>query len=239
MSQGELHALGLALFLPRATAVSSPFGFLVIDDPVQSMDPAKVDGLARVLSEYAATRQVVVFTHDDRLPAALKQLQLPATIWEVKRREHSEVTLTKRDDAVSRYIEDAFVLAQTRELDGGVRAVAVAGLCRYALEAACVEVIRARRIGAGVPHAEVEEALEDAQKLREKLAMALFDDAGRGDKVTPELARLGGQQLGQAFVTAFKAANSGTHDPYPGDLKLLARHTEKLTGALRREGHRK
>ena len=50
MSQGELHALGLALFLPRATSPDSPFRFLLIDDPVQSMDPAKVDGLARVLS---------------------------------------------------------------------------------------------------------------------------------------------------------------------------------------------
>ena len=93
MSQGELHALGLALFLPRATAAESPFGFVVIDDPVQSMDPAKVDGLARVLSSAAASRQVVVFTHDDRLPAALRQLQLPATVWAVTRRERSVVSL--------------------------------------------------------------------------------------------------------------------------------------------------
>ena len=38
MSQGELHALGLALFLPRATAPGSPFRFLIIDDPVQCVD---------------------------------------------------------------------------------------------------------------------------------------------------------------------------------------------------------
>lgn len=49
MSQGELHALALSLFLPRATLPESPFRFLVIDDPVQSMDPARVDGLAKVL----------------------------------------------------------------------------------------------------------------------------------------------------------------------------------------------
>ena len=41
MSQGELHALALALFLPRATLPESPFRFVVIDDPVQSMDPAQ------------------------------------------------------------------------------------------------------------------------------------------------------------------------------------------------------
>jgi energy-coupling factor transporter ATP-binding protein EcfA2 len=93
MSQGELHALGLALFLPRATSPDSPFRFLVIDDPVQSMDPAKVDGLARVLSQMARSRQVIVFTHDDRLAEAVRRLQLPATIWEVVRRENSAVEL--------------------------------------------------------------------------------------------------------------------------------------------------
>ncbi|WP_256668704.1 hypothetical protein, partial [Nocardia cyriacigeorgica] len=61
-SQGELHALGLSLFLPRATVEDSPFRFVMIDDPVQAMDPAKVDGLARVLATVAWTRQVVVFT---------------------------------------------------------------------------------------------------------------------------------------------------------------------------------
>jgi len=49
MSQGELHSLALSLFIPRATLPESPFRFIVIDDPVQSMDPARVDGLARVL----------------------------------------------------------------------------------------------------------------------------------------------------------------------------------------------
>ena len=51
MSQGELHALALALFLPRATAASSPFRFVVLDDPIQAMDPAKIDGFVQVLSE--------------------------------------------------------------------------------------------------------------------------------------------------------------------------------------------
>src|SRR5690606_874138 len=76
MSQGELHSLALALFLPRATMPESPFRFLVIDDPVQSMDPAKVYGLAKVLDQVAKDRQVIVFTHDDRLPAAVRHLQL-------------------------------------------------------------------------------------------------------------------------------------------------------------------
>jgi hypothetical protein len=33
MSQGEVNALSLSVFLPRARLPSSPFRFLVIDDP--------------------------------------------------------------------------------------------------------------------------------------------------------------------------------------------------------------
>src|SRR5204862_7691442 len=89
MSQGELHALALSLFFPRATLPESPFRFVVVDDPVQSMDPAKVDGLARVLERAAATRQVLVFTHDDRLYEAVRRLGIAATVVEVARKQDS------------------------------------------------------------------------------------------------------------------------------------------------------
>lgn len=91
LSNGELHALGLSLFLPRSTAPDSPFRFVVIDDPVQAMDPSKVEGLAHVLHETAASRQVIVLTHDDRLADALRRLMLPTMIVEVTRREGSLV----------------------------------------------------------------------------------------------------------------------------------------------------
>ena len=89
MSQGEVNALALSVFLPRATLPASPFRFLVIDDPVQAMDPAKVDGLARMLERTAADRQVIVFTHDNRLARAVRQLSIPAAILEVTRRPGS------------------------------------------------------------------------------------------------------------------------------------------------------
>ena len=86
MSQGELLALSVSVFLPRAALDESPFRFAVIDDPVQAMDPSKVDGLARVLHRAARTRQIVVFTHDDRLPEAIRRLRLDATMLHVDRR---------------------------------------------------------------------------------------------------------------------------------------------------------
>lgn len=229
MSQGELHALGLALFLPRATAADSPFGFLVIDDPVQSMDPAKVDGLARVLHQVAQTRQVVVFTHDDRLAEALRRLQLPATIWEVVRRESSVVELRKNDDPVRRYIDDARALARTSELPADVRAVVVAGFCRSAVEAACQDVVRARQLARGVPHAEVERALMTAQTLHQTAALALFDDIARGDQVIARLNRDVGRWAGDAFV----AVKAGIHTAHAGDLAGLVEDIARLADRLR------
>ena len=230
MSQGELHALGLALFLPRATAADSPFGFVVIDDPVQAMDPAKVDGLARVLSKVAATRQVVVFTHDDRLPAALRQLQLPATVLAVTRHERSVVTVRSVSDPVKRYLDDARALAKTLALPEGVRAAAVAGLCRGAIEAACVDVVRSRDLGAGVAHVVVEESLERAShSLQDMVALALLGSASRAGEVPAGL-----RTLGPGCANAFWDAKSGVHDPKHGDLKRFIDDTERLTKALRK-----
>ena len=116
MSQGELHSLALSLFIPRATLPESPFRFVVIDDPVQSMDPARVDGLARVLQAASQDRQVVVFTHDDRLPEAVRRLDIDAPVIEVTRREGSLVQTRRSKDPVSRYLDDAFALAKTDDL---------------------------------------------------------------------------------------------------------------------------
>ena len=85
MSQGELHALALALFLPRATAPESPFRFVVLDDPIQAMDPAKVEGFVDVIQKIAAERQVIVLSHDDRLPDAVRRSGMKAQIYEVTR----------------------------------------------------------------------------------------------------------------------------------------------------------
>ena len=229
MSQGELHALGLALFLPRATAEASPFRFVVIDDPVQSMDPAKVDGLARVLATAAATRQVIVFTHDDRLPEALRRLQLPATVWAVTRRENSAVDLRRVTDPVAMYLDDARALAGTDQLPAAARGVVVTGLCRGAIEAACHDAVRRHRLVKGVPHADVERALTEAGTLCETASLAIFDDAGRSGEVLPKIKA----KYGPSYANAFAAANDGVHGTYSNALPELVRDIERLTTKLR------
>jgi energy-coupling factor transporter ATP-binding protein EcfA2 len=96
MSQGELLALSVSVFLPRVALDESPFRFAIIDDPVQAMDAATVEGLARVLRRAAMTRQLVVFTHDDRLPDAIRRQEIDATILQVERHARSSVTVPQR-----------------------------------------------------------------------------------------------------------------------------------------------
>lgn len=167
MSQGELHALGLALFLPRATAADSPFGFVVIDDPVQAMDPAKVDGLARVLSSVAATRQVVVFTRDDRLPAALRQLQLPATVLAVTRRERSVVTVRAVSERASHSLQDMVALAL---LGAASRAGDVPAELRALGGPACVNAFWDAKKGVHDPgHGDLTRFIDDTERLTRAL----------------------------------------------------------------------
>ena len=149
MSQGEINALALSVFLPRATLPGSPFRFLVIDDPVQAMDPAKVDGLARVLESTASGRQVIVFTHDNRLAQAVRQLSIPASILEVTRRPGSTVQLRTCLDPVEQALQDAKALAADDSLPPEVAGRVVPGLCRTAVEAAAIRAaIRAAIIAA-------------------------------------------------------------------------------------------
>jgi hypothetical protein len=227
MSQGELHALALALFLPRATSDGSPFRFLVIDDPVQSMDPAKVDGLARVLSETAASRQVVVFTHDPRLVEATRRLELPATVLEVVRGERSVVQIRKHTDPVSRLLADAHALTRTIDLPEEAARRAVPALCREALEAAFVGRIRRDMLAAGRPYAEMEDEIARAVGAYDLASLAYFGDRHNGGKVLHRINRYGGWA-----AEAFKACKSGGHVPYKGRLDALVHDTRRLTGAI-------
>jgi energy-coupling factor transporter ATP-binding protein EcfA2 len=228
MSQGELHSLALSLFVPRATLPESPFRFIVIDDPVQSMDPARVEGLARVLQNASTDRQVVVFTHDDRLPEAVRRLDIAATIVEVTRREGSIVELRRSLDPVLRYLEDALAVAGTAGLPSSAAAHVVPGLCRLALEATCMEVVRRRRLTRGEAHAAVERTLSEAGRLTRLAALALFDDVGRGEEVLDRLQR----EAGAPLADTFRRCEKGDEIP-PADAGDLVRLASKLSAWLR------
>ncbi len=206
MSQGELNALALCLFLPRATMEESPFRFLFIDDPVQAMDPARVDGLARTLETVAQHRQVVVFTHDNRLPEAVRRLRIDATIQEVHRDPNSKVTLEPGLAPPERHLDDARALALSDHVPHHVRDRVIPGICRLAIESACNETYRRRRLEAGDRHRDIEDQLDRNGKLLERLALALFDDADRAGDV---LGRLNSKKKRYADIA--QACNKGAH----------------------------
>ncbi|WP_433287802.1 AAA family ATPase [Pseudonocardia sp. CA-142604] len=223
MSQGELHAMGLSLFLPRATRDESPFRFLLIDDPVQAMDPAKVDGLARVLSGIAKTRQVVVFSHDDRLADAVRRLPDPARVYEVQRRERSQVQVVSNSDPIERYLSDADAVIKDDDMPDVLRREIVANCCRGALEAAAHAKVRRVRLGRGDAHADVERGLEKARKTHDKVTLAVFDDPDRGGDLLPRLNR-----VGRWAGDTLQACKEGAHRTYTGDLAALVSNTRAL-----------
>ena len=97
LSQGEFQALALSICLPRTLVNGNPFGFLLLDDPVQAMDTETVEGLASVLAEVGRHRQLIVFTHDTRLSDALRRLGLPADIRTINRDAMSNVWLAENE----------------------------------------------------------------------------------------------------------------------------------------------
>jgi DNA repair exonuclease SbcCD ATPase subunit len=66
LSQGDLNALALAIFLGLAASAkdSGAFGFVLMDDPSQSLDSEHKKALVQVLNEVARQKQLVVATMD-------------------------------------------------------------------------------------------------------------------------------------------------------------------------------
>ncbi|MDV9170512.1 AAA family ATPase [Streptomyces sp. W16] len=232
MSQGELHSLALSLFLPRAAAPDSPFGFVVIDDPVQSMDPAKVHGLARVLHDLGGTRQVVVFTHDTRLQRAFTNQELPVTVLEVEREARSAVTVRRVTDPVGQALNDARALARTPNLPPVAMTHVLPGLCRTVLERAFSEAAWLRLHRAGLTEHEAEKTFGAAVTLMDIAALGLFGDASRTGDVYRELRK----RCGPGAVSLVRQCQEGSHpsgtsmpDPrrFVDDIKAVAQTVRK------------
>ena len=232
MSQGELHALALSLFLPRLTRPDSPFRFVVIDDPVQAMDPAKVDGLARVLERAAQTHQVIVFTHDGRLRSAVERLKIDASVYQVRRHPDSRVEISPARSAIGQHLSDAEHLSrQERELGPGVVRRVVPGLCRAAVEAAFVQRAWTEQLHQGRRHRDIEHDLAELHSLTDLAAFAFYGSRDRGGDVLPRLDRMGG-----GAAATFKAVRAGAHAPLPPhvDLSSFIRDARRLAQEVRR-----
>ncbi|MFQ3556684.1 AAA family ATPase [Streptomyces gramineus] len=229
MSQGELHSLALSLFLPRATHADSPFGFLVIDDPVQSMDPEKVEGLARVLDACARDRQVIVFTHDTRLQQAVAHLGIKATILRVSRQTDSVVGVETLTDPVEQALAEARAISLDPNLPQAVADHVLPAMCRVAVEAACLETARRRlRDEQGLGLRTVEERVQSLDRTKSYVSLALLGDEQQHARAAVERICPGGWTLIETF-------NTGAHTSLPtvDDRRSLVRRTKALATAIR------
>jgi DNA repair exonuclease SbcCD ATPase subunit len=75
LSQGDLNALALAIFLGLAASSkdSGAFGFVLMDDPSQSLDSEHKKQLVKVLDEVAGQKQLVVSTMDGEFHSYLAE----------------------------------------------------------------------------------------------------------------------------------------------------------------------
>lgn len=225
MSQGELHALALALFLPRAAAPASPFRFVVLDDPIQAMDPSKVEGFVQVMAELAADRQVIVLSHDDRLADAVRRSSLQASMYEVTRGARSVVSVRETLHPALRYLQDASALTRDPAVPEAAKQRVLPGLFRMAFESAAYEVYARQAHGQGVPRSTVESHWDDARTLQRRLTLAL-----RNQSDGQTMSWVNG---GSARSRAFHVCNSGVHggvELLPDDIKAVASAIKDLRG---------
>lgn len=141
------------------------------------MDPAKIGGFLDVLIDLAKSRQVIVFSHDDRLPAAIRARSIPAQLLDVTREEGSVVTVRLNDSPAQRYIEDATALILDDQLDALVKRKAAPGLFRMAVEAAAHQRFFSERARAGAVYHESESTWEGARTTRQRIALAVTGTA--------------------------------------------------------------
>ncbi|UXA20546.1 AAA family ATPase [Mycobacterium sp. SMC-4] len=208
MSQGELQALSLAIFIPRATSPSSPFRFLVLDDPIQAMDPSKIDGFLEVLVRLAETRQVIVFTHDDRLPSATRSTRAPAHIIEIVRGPNSVVSVVESTRPADRLLDDAYAIAVDDAVPADVKKKAVPMLCREALEVVAWDVFSARHFSTGHSRADTEQVWDAATTTRQRVGLAV--DPSNESAIDRWLS--GGSARRATMTAVTKGAHRGVDD---------------------------
>jgi hypothetical protein len=77
LSESQLNSFGLAVFLASVRRFNPDFGFMILDDVVNSLDGHKRPQLIKLLKLHFSDRQVLLLTHDsswrDRLARELPQ----------------------------------------------------------------------------------------------------------------------------------------------------------------------
>ena len=221
LSTGQRNALSLATYLPRSAQSSSPFRFLVLDDPIQAFDGSRVSYLAVRLSELAETHQVVIFTHDERLWSELCALSANARRVVLRRRADGQsqvevieatsagdVLLAELSKTLSIY-EDGNPSEATEE---AVTALTLA-VCRQALDAEIVQQLGILGRRDGKAPEQISEDIDKSSKTRDRLRVwnGYCTDCGLSQ---PDYS---------AFDSTINALNQGAHGQVPTGVTQVER----------------
>ncbi|MET8152840.1 hypothetical protein ACIBSW_21925 [Actinoplanes sp. NPDC049668] len=229
LSTGQRNALSLATYLPRATQPGSPFGFLILDDPIHAFDKGRVRYLAQHLMTLAERFQVVVFTHDDRLWRELRGLGAMPTHIQMDRHGDGQPQVRVRNVAspgIQRLDELQRVLGAEKGSPIGTPSAVISmtlAMCRQAVDTEVVAQIEllGRRVGS--PEATVIADLRGAKKTLDQLEL-----------LNRYARRAGLQAIAlNAFTPTIHALNGAAHGRAPdGDPKLWVRQTRRIINAV-------
>lgn len=153
---------------------------------------------------------MIVLTHDNRLPAAIRSSRTPARIVEVARAVNSTISVADSTLPAMRLLDDAFAIAVDEAVPEGVKRAAIPALCREALEAAAWDVYSSKAFADGQLRAELESAWEDATKTTKRLALALSGNAD--DPVAVDKWKAGGRARRDTLSVVNKGIHQGVSD---------------------------
>jgi DNA repair exonuclease SbcCD ATPase subunit len=136
MSESQLNALGIALFLARAKSDSQEqWQTLVLDDVVNSFDFANRQGLMRLLKNEFSDWQVLVFSHDASLRDIAQYIVGEGAGWRF-------LEIVAWDPKSGIVLDEGDPLNQLeKSLNEGKVASTLGGLARRALEQALSQVV--------------------------------------------------------------------------------------------------
>jgi len=71
-SEAHINSLGLSLYFPQRVDFNPKWEFIILDDPVQSMDDDHANQLIDILKEKVKAKQVIILTHSNKLRKDIK-----------------------------------------------------------------------------------------------------------------------------------------------------------------------
>ncbi|HEY0317941.1 MAG TPA: AAA family ATPase [Solirubrobacterales bacterium] len=211
MSESELNALGLALFLARIKTDAPAWRTMVLDDVIASFDSVHQTRLVRLLNAEFGDWQVLLLTHDRQLSQTV-QAEAPAWLLE-------KVTAWTPQEGPS--FGSASMRTRLKErLDAGEPAEELGGLARQAMEEALERPVR--KLGLKIRH--------DPNNVysADEYRRALVDGLADGGFPRAEDSIL--NQLRTDGSTSNRACHFRDHEPSVSeqDLRVLLEDLEAL-----------